>query len=135
MASPLGVPTRVLGPSSPLINAARATPANTRTITPMSVMNIPALFTSMPPSLEYFFRDPVYMRHSRVCSAEGVLHGGTSQNSPSETVWKSGMGPESGPRKRSRGVVGAPIGRSLGGKKRDRDALGSFPNSFSTHSG
>jgi hypothetical protein len=50
----------------------------------------------------------------------------TSENRPSETVWKSGMGPESGPRKRSRGVVGARISRSLGGKKRDRDTLGSF---------
>src|SRR5215203_3278598 len=55
---------------------------------PMSVMNIPALFTSVHPYLDYIFRDPVYMWHSRVYSGEGVLHGGTSQNLPSETVRK-----------------------------------------------
>jgi hypothetical protein len=54
----------------------------------------------------------------------------TSENSPSETVWKIGMGPESELRKRPRGVEGVPIGHFLGGKKHGRDAFGYFPNSF-----
>src|SRR5215207_1732683 len=59
----------------------------------------------------------------------------TSQNSPSETVWKFGMGPKSGLRKRPKGVEGVSIGRLLVPKKRSRDAFSYFPNSFSTHFG
>jgi hypothetical protein len=43
-----------------------------------------------------------------------------------ETVWKIGMGPESGLRKRPRGVEGVPIGHFLGAKKHGRDAFGYF---------
>jgi hypothetical protein len=48
-----------------------------------------------------------------------------------ETVWKFGMGPESGLRKWPRGVEGVPIGRLLAPKKGGRDAFSYFPNSFS----
>jgi hypothetical protein len=52
-----------------------------------------------------------------------------------ETVWKFGIGPESGLREQPRGVEGVPIGRLLPPKKCGRDAFSYFPNSFSTHSG
>jgi hypothetical protein len=52
-----------------------------------------------------------------------------------ETVWKFGMGPESGLQERSEGIEGVPIGRLLPPKERGRDAFSYFPNSFSTHSG
>jgi hypothetical protein len=55
----------------------------------------------------------------------------SSQNLPSETVWKFEMGPESGLRKRPEGIEGVPIGRLLPPKKRARDAFSYFPNSFS----
>ena len=45
------------------------------------------------------------------------------------------MGPKSRLRKRSIGVEGVPIGRLLSLEKRRRDALGYFPNSFSTSVG
>src|SRR5215217_4813090 len=50
-----------------------------------------------------------------------------------ETVWKIGMGPESGLRKRPRGVEGVPIGHFLDGNKHGQDAFGYFPNSFSEY--
>src|SRR5215217_7482229 len=59
----------------------------------------------------------------------------TSKNSPSETVWKFGVGSESELRKRPTGLEGVPIGRLLPPKKRAWDAFSYFPNSFSTHSG
>ena len=43
----------MFGLSLPLINAARAPPANTTTITLISVRKMPALFTSLPSSLNY----------------------------------------------------------------------------------
>jgi hypothetical protein len=53
----------------------------------------------------------------------------------SETVWKFGMGPKLGLRKRPKGVEGVSIGRLLVLKKRSPDAFSYFPNSFSMHSG
>src|SRR5918994_7247307 len=47
-----------------------------------------------------------------------------------ETVWKFGMGPERGLRKRPGWVEGVPIGRLLPPKKCSPDAFGYFPNSF-----
>jgi hypothetical protein len=49
---------------------------------------------------------------------------------PGETVWIFGMYPESGLRKRPRGVQGVPIGRLLAPKKCARDAFSYFPSSF-----
>jgi hypothetical protein len=56
-------------------------------------------------------------------------------NSFSETVWKIGISPEMGFRRRSRGAKEAAISRFLPPQKRAREALGYFPNSFSTHFG
>ena len=57
-------------------------------------------------------------------------------NSFSETVWKIGIRPEMGvPTALSRGDKEAAIGCFLLPTKRTREALGYFPNSFSTHSG
>src|ERR687898_547557 len=47
-----------------------------------------------------------------------------------ETVWKFGMGPERGLRKRPGWVEGVPIGRLLPPKKCSPDTFGYFPNSF-----
>jgi len=47
-----------------------------------------------------------------------------------ETVWKFGMGPKSGLRKRPKGVQGVSIGRLLAPNKRSQDAFSYFPNSF-----
>jgi hypothetical protein len=47
-----------------------------------------------------------------------------------ETVWKIGMGPELGLRKRPRWVEGVPISRLLAPKMCARDAFSYFPNSF-----
>jgi len=54
---------------------------------------------------------------------------------PSETVWKIGMGPESGLRERPTGVEGVSIRALLVAPEARSDAFGFFPNSFSTHSG
>jgi hypothetical protein len=56
----------------------------------------------------------------------------TSENNPSETVWKFGMGPKSGLRKCPKGVEGVYIGRLLPPRKCRRNAFSYFPNSFST---
>src|SRR5215217_5461486 len=58
----------------------------------------------------------------------------TSQNTPSETVWKIGRGPEWGPRRPPGGHEGKSIGRLLAAKIYALEASGYFPNSFSTHS-
>jgi hypothetical protein len=55
----------------------------------------------------------------------------TSENLPSETVWKIQIGCETELRKRQKGVDRILIGRFLLPKK----LFGYFPNSFSTHSG
>jgi|SRR5215208_4984184 len=55
----------------------------------------------------------------------------TSENAPSQTVWKFGVDPELGLRKRPRGVEGVSIGRILPLKKGAPDAFSYFPNSFS----
>ena len=47
-----------------------------------------------------------------------------------ETVWKFGIDPKSGLRKRPKGVEGVYIGRLLAPKKRSRDSFSYFPNSF-----
>jgi hypothetical protein len=52
----------------------------------------------------------------------------------SETVWKIGMAPESGFRKRPTGIESASIGSFSTPKNRGRGTLDHFPNSFSTHS-
>jgi hypothetical protein len=57
----------------------------------------------------------------------------TSENTSSETVWKIGIGPESGLRKRPRVVEGVSISHPLPQKKHGREAFSYFPNSFSTH--
>jgi hypothetical protein len=54
----------------------------------------------------------------------------TSQNLPSETVWKIEISHEMGSRRRSKGAKAAAIGRFLAPKKRARETLGYFPNSF-----
>jgi hypothetical protein len=59
----------------------------------------------------------------------------TSQNNPSETVWKIGMGSEIGTQKATKRAPKALIGRSSPPKKYAREASGHFPNSFSTHLG
>ena len=59
----------------------------------------------------------------------------TSENSPSETVWKSEMGPASGLRMSLKVVEGVLIGSLLPPKMRGREAVDYFPNGFSTHSG
>jgi hypothetical protein len=52
-----------------------------------------------------------------------------------ETVWKIGISPEMGVLKALKRAKEAAIGRFLPPRKRTREALGYFPNSFSTHSG
>ena len=47
-----------------------------------------------------------------------------------ETVWKIGIGAESGFRRRPRGGKEAQLGRFLESKKHGREVLGYFPNSF-----
>src|SRR5829696_6741200 len=59
----------------------------------------------------------------------------TSENYPSETVWKIGSGPEWGPRRPPGGHEGESIGRLLAAKIYALEASGYFPNSFSTHFG
>src|SRR5215211_7445030 len=59
----------------------------------------------------------------------------SSQNSPSETVWKSGIGPEWGSESGQEEWKESPFGCILSPQRRAPDALGYFPNSFSTHSG
>jgi hypothetical protein len=59
----------------------------------------------------------------------------SSQNSPSETVWKFGIGPEWSVRERPRGVQGVPIRSPLATTEARSDAFGYFPNRFSTHFG
>src|SRR5215204_3321008 len=54
----------------------------------------------------------------------------TSENTPSETVWKIGSGPEWGPRRPPGGHEGESIGRLLAAKIYALEASGYFPNSF-----
>jgi hypothetical protein len=58
----------------------------------------------------------------------------TSENTPSETVWKIAMGSEIGVPEAAKRAERAPIGRLLPPKKHAREAYSYFPNSFSTHS-
>src|SRR5215208_983486 len=55
----------------------------------------------------------------------------TSENSPSETVWKSGIGPEWGSESGQEEWKESPFGCILSPQRRAPDALGYFPNSFS----
>jgi hypothetical protein len=59
----------------------------------------------------------------------------TSENTPSETVWEIGMGPEIGVPKAAEVYLRAAIGRFLAPIEHAREVLGYFPNSFSTHFG
>src|SRR5215213_1494535 len=52
----------------------------------------------------------------------------TSENFPSETVWKIGMGPESGLRRSLKGHGGGSIGCLLPSRTYDREAFSYFPN-------
>src|SRR5215211_7815528 len=84
-------------------------------------------------------RTPSYpVKHSVMFGPEETKRVGalrTSENSPSETVWKIGMVAESILRGTPRGDEGGFIGRFLSPKTHTREASGYFPNSFSTHSG
>src|SRR5918999_5599291 len=53
-----------------------------------------------------------------------------SENTPSETAWKLGMGAESGLRKRLRGVQRSAIGPLVAPKKCAREAFRYFPRGF-----
>ena len=59
----------------------------------------------------------------------------SSENEPSETVWKSETSIESGLRGPLRRYLGASIGRFLAPTRLAPEAFGPFPNGFSTRSG
>src|SRR5215218_5504814 len=60
----------------------------------------------------------------------GCLLPRTSENSTSETVWKSGIGPEWGSESGQEEWKESPFGCILSPQRRAPDALGYFPNSF-----
>src|SRR4051794_35654728 len=69
---------------------------------------------------------PVYHKH--VATSRGPAR--TSQNTSSETVWKFGMGPESGLRKWPRGVERSPDRLPLGAKEGRSRRLQLFSKQF-----